>query len=225
MEASPCPICNALPPRRAHLLPACGHTMCDTCAAHSLWDHAACPVCGMACTSTEPAWSTRVEPPASYAALMVMVKHRGVAFAVDLHSDAHECPYERLGHMFAIPPARLKIVHKGKLLPPIGEDVEAALRPGMSLQIIGTRHERQLKEPSRCRRSLDALREALHPLAHSLAMLTVPPWATVRRVPIAISRAIWLFFQTILPLPSPSCLLYTSPSPRDEVLSRMPSSA
>ena len=204
MEASPCPICNALPPRRAHLLPACGHTMCDTCAAHSLWDHAACPVCGMACTSAEPAWSIRVEPPASYAALMVMVKHRGVAFAVDLHSDAHECPYERLGHMFAIPPARLKIVHKGKLLPPIGEDVEAALRPGMSLQIIGTRYERQLKEPSRCRRSLDALREALHPLAHSLAMLTVPPWATVRRVPIATFRAIWLFFQSMLPLPSPS---------------------
>ena len=94
--------------------------------------HAACPVCGMACTSAEPAWSIRVEPPASYAALMVMVKHRGVAFAVDLHSDAHECPYERLGHMFAIPSARLKIVHKGKLLPPIGEDVEAGSAPAPS---------------------------------------------------------------------------------------------
>ena len=199
--AEPCPICEALPPHRAHLLPACGHIMCDTCAARCLWDCAICPVCRTACTDAEPAWSIRVEPPASYAALMVTVKHRGVSFAVDLCSDAHECPYERLGHMWDIPPGRLKIVHRGKLLPPMGEDVEAALRPGISLQIIGTRHERQLKEPSRCRRALDAMREALHPLVHSLATLTAPSWLTVRRMPAAVLRAVGVFFRAILPIP------------------------
>ena len=190
--------------------------MCDTCAARHLWDYAACPVCWMVCTSVEPAWSIRVEPPASYAALMVMVKHRGVSFAVDLHSDAHECPYERLGHMFFIPPDRLKIVHKGKLLPPIGEDVEASLRPGMSLQIIGTRHERQLQEPSRCRRALNALREALHPLAHSLATVTVPTWPTVRCVLASVFRRVRGFFRAILPTPPPSLLHAREAAERDE---------
>ena len=77
---------------------------------------------------------------------MVTVRHRGVSFSVDLHRDAHEDLYARISAMFQIPMTRLKLVHKGRLLPPPGSGLEEVLRPGMVLQLIGSRNEQQLRE-------------------------------------------------------------------------------
>ena len=151
-DSSNCPICFN-PLRRAFVLP-CGHAFSDRCAARFLWDKPSCPVCRAAVTSAKPAWDLRgASPPASYAARILTVKHRGVEFQVDLDINAHECPYERLSTMFAIPQDRLKIIQKGKLVPAKGSpDLEEALRPGVPMQLVGSRQEHQLPpDPSTLR--------------------------------------------------------------------------
>ena len=151
-DSSNCPICFN-PPRRAFVLP-CAHTFCDRCVARFLWDKPSCAVCRAPVTSAKPAWDLRgTSPPASYAARILTVKHKGVEFHIDLDINAHECPYARLSTMFAIPQDRLKIIQKGKLLPAKGSpDLEDALRPGVPMQLVGSRQEQQLPpDPSMLR--------------------------------------------------------------------------
>ena len=148
-----CPICFAASPVRAFVLP-CTHTFCDRCAARFLWEKPACAVCRAPVISASPAWAVRNEPPESYAASILVVKHKGVTFEVDLDTNAHECAYERLSAMFQIPIDRLKLIQKGKLLPARGTpDLEDALRPGVMIQLMGSRLEQQLPPapgPFRC---------------------------------------------------------------------------
>ena len=74
-------------------------------------------------------------------------------FDVDLDINAHECPYERIAAMFAIPVDRLKLIQKGKLLPARNTiELEDALRPGIPIQLMGSRQEQQLRpDPSMMR--------------------------------------------------------------------------
>ena len=74
-------------------------------------------------------------------------------YEVDIDSDAHECPYERLSTMFQIPIAWLKIIQKGKLLPGRGApELDEALRPGVPIQLVGSRQEHHLPpDPGRLR--------------------------------------------------------------------------
>ena len=71
-------------------------------------------------------------------------------------------------------------------------------------------------------------------ISHKLCRWLVPVWAVIILlfiVPLAFTSTVWLFILVMISVflflayQAYNCLLYTSPSPRDATLSRMPSSA
>ena len=133
--------------------------------------------------------------------MILSVKHRGVLFEVDLDNNMHECPYARLATMFSIPVQRLKLIQKGKMLPPAGApELVDALRPGVAVQLVGSRREQQLHEPNTVERAGLALREYAGAAAHWARGLGGPRQLllTLFGLLAATIRVVALFLQSLV---------------------------
>lgn len=170
-----CPVCFSSPVRRPFVLP-CYHIFCDQCAARFLWDKAQCAVCRAPVMYATPAWDERCDGPPRHAASLMLVKHRGVTFEIDLDQSSHECPYQRLSTMFSIPADRLKLIQRGKLLPARGSpELRDAILLRAPIHLMGSRHEQQVgASPSIVRRLILRLQTVKQFVASLIPIETSP---------------------------------------------------
>jgi len=136
-------------------------------------------------------------PHAAYAALTIKVKYMSATFEVDLHREAHELLHDRLSGMFAIPIDRLKVVHKGKILPTLAEELDHLIRPGMIVQLVGSRADKaqMVAAPGWLSRLIYPINSALIPLLSHAAWKdyarALKDWAW------AVPRLVFLFVRSL----------------------------